>query len=76
MRFSFGRLNKGSLYLRHPVDVGGDFADVNIEKKPAKVHQSRPKSLCLRCVLWLIELVLIRVHLWLILLCLSRQLVR
>jgi hypothetical protein len=39
----FGRLNNGGLYLRHPVDAGGAFADVHIEKSPVKVHQSRLK---------------------------------
>jgi hypothetical protein len=49
----FGRLQNGGLYLRHPVDAGRVFADVHIEKKPAKVHQSRPNSLCPLCSLWL-----------------------
>jgi len=48
-----GRLQNVGLYLRHPVDAGRVFADVHIEKKPAKVHQSRPNSLCPLCALWL-----------------------
>jgi len=49
-RILFGRLQNGGLYLRHPVDAGGAFADVHIEKRPAKVHQSRLK-LCDLCAL-------------------------
>jgi hypothetical protein len=46
----FGRLQNGGLYLRRPVDAGRVFADVHIEKKPAKVHQSQLK-LCALCAL-------------------------
>jgi hypothetical protein len=38
-----GRLKNGGLYLRHPVDAGGAFADVHIEKSPVKVHQTCPE---------------------------------
>jgi hypothetical protein len=48
-RSLLGRLQNGGLYLRHPVDAGRVFADVHIEKKPAKVHRSRLK-LCDLCV--------------------------
>ncbi len=49
---SFGRLKNGCLYPRHPADAGGAFADVHIEKRPAKVHQSRTNSLCPLPALW------------------------
>ena len=49
-RSLFSWLKNGGLYIRHPVDAGGAFADVHIEKRPAKVHQSRLK-LCALCVL-------------------------
>jgi hypothetical protein len=47
-RSLFDRLQNGGLYLRHLVDAGGAFADVHIEKRPAKVHQSRLKLCALR----------------------------
>jgi len=48
----FGQLQNGGLYLRHPVDAGRVFTDVHIEKKPAKVHQSRLNSLRPLYSLW------------------------
>jgi hypothetical protein len=45
-----GRLQNGGLYLRHPVNADGAFADVHIEKSPVEVHQSRLK-LCALSVL-------------------------
>jgi hypothetical protein len=41
----FGRLQNGGLYLRHPVDTGGAFADVHIENRLTEVHRSRTNSL-------------------------------
>jgi hypothetical protein len=49
----FGQLKNGGLFFRHTVDAGRAFADVHIEKRPAKVHQSQTNSLCLLCALWL-----------------------
>ena len=46
----FGRLQNVGLYLRHPVDAGGAFADVYIENRLTKVHQSRLKF-CDLCAL-------------------------
>jgi len=61
----FGRLQNGGLYLRHTVDAGGAFADVYIENRLTKVHQSRLKfcDLCAPCAISVKRTVLIRVHL-------------